>query len=224
MGLLVYLGYKLSLGASTLLHRHHESQAIVSKPEPTYCRYGGSPYPYTSTCPVECAGSLPILPSGPMGGRQSAEVEYDVEGHILHRICLVTVRLFSSLLSCLWPTKSNKHSSPLLQPLAFPFPFLPLVASPARTLCAEIPPSLALHTPARVHTLRQLLFALLLTHDHRACTHSSFTSGRSCFVRRRCCGALRAKRGVFLGTQSSAGVCVCVCVSVQSLWYSSHMK
>ena len=108
--------------------------------------------------------------------------------------------------------------------LHFLFLFLPLVAPPARTLCAEIPPSLALHTPARVHTLPQLLFALLLTHDHRACTHSSFTSGRSCFVRRRCCGALRAKRGVFLGTQSSAGVCVCVCVSIQSLWYSSHMK
>lgn len=136
-------------------------KAILSNPSLPTVGMIGHRIPPQSTGPVESVGSNPNLPCGPMRGRQSAEVACDVEGHILHRICLVTVRLFSSLLSCLWPTSSsNKHSSLSSQP--FCIPFVPLVASPAHTLCSGISPSLALQSPAPRHS-SLLLFALLLT-------------------------------------------------------------
>jgi hypothetical protein len=153
-----------------------------------------------------------------MGGRQSAEVACDVEGHILHRICLVTVRLFSSLLSCLWPTtSSNKHSSLFSQPFAF-LSFHSSLLPPTHFVREShlLSHSIAGSSPPFPASLR-----LASHHDHRACTECSPTLGRSCFVRRRCCGALCAKRGGFLG---SLKLCRCVCVSIWSLLYLSHMK
>ena len=44
-----------------------------------------------------------------------------------------------------------------------------------------------------------------------SCLHRVFSQffGRSCFVRRRCCGALCAKRGGFLGEVKALPVCLC---------------
>ena len=188
-----------------------QSHTFLTRALPTVGMVGHR-IPPQSTGPVESVGSNPNLPCGPMRGRQSAEVACDVEGHILHRICLVTVRLFSSLLSCLWPTtSSNKHSSLLSQP--FCIPFVPLVASPAHTLLfgnltfSRTP--IAGSSPLFPASLR-----LASHHDHRACTECSpiLWPFLFCPPSLLWCSVCEA-----WGSWGRLKLCRCVCVSISVL-------
>ena len=81
---------------------------------------------------------------------------------------------------------------------------------PPTHFCSGISPSLALQSPAPRHS-SQLLFALLLTTIIVLAQSVLLFFGRSCFVRRRCCGA--SVRSV-AGSWGRLKLCRCVCVSI----------